>query len=100
MSGVQIYGYCVAGVALSILIPILRKAIPQAGGHPQSAENWFVRLARAFWQAAKPYVIIFLFSLAVGVVVVVFGGNSLNDPGKAFLAGYAWDSTIQKIKGS
>ena len=90
LTGFQVYVFCVIGIAISVILPILRKLLPNSGKF-----NKFV----LFWDLAKPYLIIGAFSLIVGVLVVAFAGNATEDWGwkTAVLAGYAWDSTSQKI---
>jgi hypothetical protein len=40
-----------------------------------------------------------MFSLLTALLVVAFTQETLTDWKAALLAGYAWDSTIQKLKG-
>jgi len=47
----------------------------------------------------KPYLALGLFSLLTALLVVAFLGDTLgSDWRPAFVAGYAWDSTLQKVK--
>jgi hypothetical protein len=93
-----IYLYCAAGVAISILLPVLRQWLP----HPRKEEGtgagvsgWFPQ----FWRVARPYVVLGVFSLAVALLLVAFVQDQLTDWRAALLAGYASDSTLQKLKG-
>lgn len=83
----QIYLLTAAGIAVSILIPILRRLLPIPG------------LARTkdYWKTFKPYIVVGAFSLVTALVVIAFAGNTLQDWRAAILAGYLWDSTLQKI---
>jgi hypothetical protein len=82
------YWFCVLGILISIILPILRQLLPKptlaAGVSP--------------W---KRYVGIGLFSLITAVVVVAFGRKDVSNWlwFDALLAGYAWDSTLQKLVG-
>jgi hypothetical protein len=84
------------GVATSVLIPVLASVIPRAGERGQVG-GWL----RLVWRYAKPYLALGLFSVLVGLVVLaVFEAQNkpLDEWWQAFLAGYASDSTLQKVK--
>ena len=83
------------GVIISVVLPIIRKMIPGASAGPAGVEGFLPR----FWSVAKPYVILGVFSLLVGLLIVAFVGDTLTDWRVALMTGYAWDSTLQKIKG-
>lgn len=89
LSDLEIYLYCVAGIIVSIVLPILKGLLPKPAGVATGAT--------AFWDFAKPYLIVGLFSLITGLLIVAFTGDTLTDWRAAVLAGYAWDSTLQKI---
>lgn len=76
------------GVIISIVLPILRAQLP--GSNAQ-------RVALGFWDVVKPYVVIGLFSIIASILVLAFINDPNIDLRGALLAGYAWDSTIQKI---
>ena len=46
---------------------------------------------------AKPYIIILIFSLVSAILIVAYIGDTLTDWRAALLAGFSWDSLIQKI---
>jgi hypothetical protein len=52
----------------------------------------------AFWRAAVPYVILGAASLLTAVLVVAFVVDNMQDYRAALLGGYAWDSTLQKLR--
>lgn len=87
MSFFQIYLLVAAGIAVSILIPILKRLLPK----PEPAG------VAGFWKKLKPYIWVGVFSLLTAVLIVAFLGDSLQDWRAAILAGYAWDSTLQKV---
>jgi len=89
MSFWNIYIFSALGILISIVIPILRKSIPRDGK----------RGLGGLWGIIKPYLIIGVFSLLTALLVVAFSGDALEDWKAALLAGYAWDSTLQKLKG-
>lgn len=90
MGYLEIYLCIVAGIGISLILPILRKAIPSARGQP--------RFQSRFWDAFKNYLVILPFSLLVGLLMLATV-TELLDWKTALLTGYAWDSTLQKLKG-
>lgn len=50
-----------------------------------------------FWQVARPYVVTGLFSVLAALLIVAFMEDQLADWRAELLAGYAWDSTLQKL---
>ncbi len=84
----QIYSVTALGIVISIALPILKQFVPK-GGSEEGEEG--------IWLKLKPYVMAGLFSLATALLIVAFSGDALKDWQTALLAGYAWDSTIQKV---
>ncbi len=91
----ETYLVCVLGIIVSIILPILRKSLSQISnvGEKGGAEIFLSRV----WRVARPYVVIGCFSLVAGLLIVAFAGDFLKDWKTALLAGYAWDSTLQKV---
>lgn len=83
------YIYVIGGILISLALPILRRMLPLPKPLLQPSD-------------LKPILIIGAFSILTGLLVVAFGGAHANDWEwyTALLAGYAWDSTLQKIAGS
>jgi len=77
-----------AGVAVSVILPIIRPLLPKPLGPENRGE---------VWEIIKPYLITAIFSLIVALVLVAFLGDTIKTPGAGFLAGYTADSTLQKI---
>jgi len=77
------------GVVVSIVIPAARKAttVPLVEG------DWI----GSFWGTVKPYVPWAILALTVSIAIVFL--MTLTDIRAAFVAGYAWDSTLQKASG-
>ncbi len=88
---VQTYLTVVLGIAISVVLPILRQYLPK----PRRGIA-----ARDVWDIARPYVILGVFSLVVGLLIVALLGDTLADWKLALLAGYAWDSTLQKLSSN
>jgi hypothetical protein len=78
------------GIVISVLLPILRQYFPKPAGVEAAVES-------RLWSIAKPYVALGIGSLLTGLLIMAFAGDSLNTWKAALLAGYAWDSTLQKI---
>jgi hypothetical protein len=81
---------------VSILLPILRGWLPKPPA-PAAAAAAAPTFLATFWNNAKPYVVVGLFSLLTGILIVAFTYGTLKDWRAALLAGYAWDSTLQKL---
>ena len=83
------YWFCVLGILISIILPILRQFLPKPIALTSGIPAW------------KRYAAIGLFSLITAVVVVAFGRAEVSKWFwfDALLAGYARDSTLQKVIG-
>ena len=92
---IAIYGFCALGVGISIVLPVLRQALPK----PKGTTAGVSALLPRFWTFAKPYLATGIFSLLVALLLVAFLREQLTDWRAALLAGYAADSTLQKLKG-
>jgi hypothetical protein len=86
----------VLGVLFSVVLPIVRSTLPVGAERHEAGQDAFWGHV---WVIAKPYVMVGLFSLIVGLLVTAFAQDSLNDWRAALLAGYAADSTLQKLRG-
>jgi hypothetical protein len=93
-SAVTSFLWICAGVAISVLLPILRKALPQPKGGVAGMSGFFPHA----WRVAKPYLALGAFSVLVSMLLVAFAGDKIHSPGTALLLGYAWDSTLQKLR--
>lgn len=79
------------GVATSVLIPVLLALVPKAPGRGMAAT----------WPNIKPYVALGVVSFLIALLLLAFlasQGKELEIWWQAFLAGYAFDATMQKIK--
>jgi uncharacterized protein (DUF983 family) len=81
------YVFCVLGILISIILPVLRRLLPKPLSLAPDIPAW------------KRYALIGVFSLITAVVAMAFGkGTTINWQWyDALLAGYAWDSTLQKL---
>lgn len=85
----QAYALVVVGILVSIVLPILMRYLHSIGGAGLSS----------LWSVVKPYLVVGALSLVAAVVVLAFAGQAIEtwQWQNALLAGYAWDSTLQKI---
>lgn len=90
-----IYGRCVLGIVISVVLPplwaVVRQRFPADGATPKG-------LAADIWDITRPYLALGAASALTALLLVAFLGDNLVDPRAAILAGYAWDSTLQKLR--
>jgi hypothetical protein len=100
-SDFELYLYVALGVAVSVLLPIIRQYLPKpefrGGGGPPTFLGQLGEKLREFWDKSRPYIVTAIFSLIVALVIVAFLGDTIKTWQSAFLAGYTADSTLQKI---
>jgi hypothetical protein len=72
------------------------RSLPEStdDGRLASGESWLTRV----WRVATPYLVTGLFSALAALLIIAFLGQQLTGWRTALLAGYAWDSTIQKLR--
>jgi len=83
------YLWVVGGILISLALPLLRKLLPPIKFLDSN-------------KSMNTYLVVGLFSLLTALLVVAFGGSQTKNWFwyTSLLAGYAWDSTLQKIAGS
>jgi hypothetical protein len=91
------YLWCLLGILISIVLPILW-AYVRARFPPPSAGQKGLGDVVALWDVVRPYAALGAASALTAVLVVAFAGENLVDFKAAILAGYAWDSTLQKLR--
>jgi hypothetical protein len=81
------YAFCVIGILISIILPIIRQLLPKPIRFTADLPAW------------KRYIAAGIFSLITAVVLIAFGKGSVSSWFwyDALLAGYAWDATLQKV---
>jgi len=92
----NLYALCVAGIAISVLLPVLWAAVRRY--FPQAAPAGFHDDAVAWWDVVKPYLVLGVASALTALLLMYALGDEIGDGRAAMLAGYAWDSTLQKLK--
>lgn len=93
MSLITVYPYVALGIVISVVLPILRKSIPTPSRDSRFAGKGF---RERLWPIAKPYVMLGIFSLLAAIIIVASLGDTLTDWKLAVIAGFSWDSLIQK----
>ena len=83
-----IYLSVAGGIVISVLLPLIRALLPK----PPIA-----LASETKWKRIRPYVATGFFSLIVAVLIVAVMGDRLNSWSTALIAGYTWDSTLQKL---
>ena len=86
LSFIHSYLLITLGIFISMVIPIIMKII---GSDERSLS--------VIWKIIKPYLLIAILSFLVGIIIYALVGNTISDWKAAILAGYAWDSTLQKV---
>jgi hypothetical protein len=82
------YGFVVLGILVSIVLPILRQLLPKARRlGPDDPPAW------------KVYLAVGLFSLLTAVIILAIARDKVPNWQwqDALLAGFAWDSMLQKV---
>ncbi len=87
---------CVIGIVISIVLPILRALLPKPPAPPGAAAA-SPKFLVALWNYAKPYLVVGAFSLLTAFLIVALTGDTISGFKAGLLAGYLWDSTLQKL---
>jgi hypothetical protein len=83
-----IYLSVTGGIAISVILPLIRALLPKPPAALRGQVNW---------ERMRPFVATGVFSLVVALLVVAVMGDRLESWSTALLAGYTWDSTLQKL---
>jgi hypothetical protein len=94
----KIYGWCVLGIVISVVLPILRQSVPRPSATLNARDAAALPTKAEIWRVAWPIIALGLFSALSAFLIVASVGATLKDYRAALLAGYAWDSTLQKLK--
>ncbi len=89
------YLWCVVGIVISVLLPIGWEAVRRY--FPTSQPKGMDTVLPSIWAVVKPYAILGLVSALTAILLLAFVGDAIVDWRAALLAGYAWDSTLQKL---
>lgn len=94
------YGLVSLGVLISIILPVIKqyKIKPDPTLEIKGQTAGVDSEISKFLTKAKPYLMTGAFSLIVGLLLLAFLGDDIQDWRAALLAGYAGDSTLQKLR--
>ena len=73
-----------SGIAISIVLPVLRALVPAPPPLIPAAPS-------------GPYLAVGAVSLLTAVLILALNDGQFSSPYTTLLAGYAWDSTLQKV---
>lgn len=90
MTNLTLYLIVAGGVAISVVLPLLRAFLPKPPAQLATA-----RTSR--WIVIRPYLVTALFSLIVALLIMAFTDEMITGWKSALLAGYTADSTLQKM---
>lgn len=97
-----IYGWCVLGIMISVVLPILWQAVyryfPKEPPAMRGTLTGFAPIVEDIWKIILPYLLLGLASALAAVLIIAVLGDTIKDYRAAILAGYAWDSTLQKLR--
>lgn len=97
-----IYGWCVLGIAISVVLPILWQSVyryfPKQSQALRGERGLVAPIVLDIWKIILPYLLLGLASAVTAVLIIAILGNTITDYRAAILAGYAWDSTLQKFR--
>lgn len=92
---IALYLWCVLGVVMSVALPILWASVRRSFPTPKAKAAF---RAAGFYRQIKPYLILGLASSATALLLMIVFRESITDHKMAILAGYAWDSTLQRLR--
>lgn len=91
----QIYFWCLLGIVISTLLPPLWAYVRAKFTPPPPGQKGFA--VADLIEFAKPYAALGFASALTAILLVAFAGDKMTSWQAALLAGYAWDSTLQKL---
>ena len=98
MSSLTVYLWCALGIVISVILPIIWEAVYRYFPKTPTTNETIPPTLIAFWRIVMPYLLLGLASLLTAMLIVAFVGDQLTSIKAALLAGYAWDSTLQKLR--
>lgn len=106
----EIYGFIVIGIIISIIIPILRTLLPKSNREALAKtlrgtdEKKELKFGAVAFEAAKPYLYLAIFSIVTAVIVLAYLDSSASKItivwSNAVIYGFTWDSVLQKAVGA
>ena len=99
------YCWCVLGIVISVVLPVLWNTVnyyfpTKSAAATRTLSFQIPEQVKSLWHAIKPYIVLGLASALTAFLIVAVVGKDLADYRAAILAGYAWDSTLQKFRSA
>ncbi len=92
------YELCILGIVISVVLPPLWAFVRIKFAPPTTATKDFGATVVTIWTLLFPYVALGIASTLTAVIVIAVAGDKITSATGAVLAGYAWDSTLQKLR--
>jgi hypothetical protein len=93
------YGFCILGIVISVLLPPLWAFVKSRfQPPPPTGGKGFSAVVADVWAITLPYLALGLASTLTSIILIAVAGDKITSAAGAVLAGYAWDSTLQKLK--
>jgi hypothetical protein len=92
--------WVLAGILISLVLPVAVKTLQSAQGRLEDAEKptlWEKIVAAWKQYGGNKYLMVFLAAVVVAVVMVFLLGLKFYTPRDAGLAGFAWESLVNKL---
>ena len=107
MSTVSLILYMSLGIIASVVLPLLSVAVQEIVRPEIEHATWKAK-ARRLWKRNRKYIIVGAFSLVTAAILLAFHQSTVPENGQgiidtwaeAFIYGYMYDSTLQKIRAS
>jgi len=92
------YELCIVGIVISVLLPPLWVFVKNKFQPPETGAKGLKAAASFVWTLLVPYLALGAASVLTSILVIAFVGDKIETSAGAVLAGYAWDSTLQKLR--
>ena len=92
------YELCILGIVISVVLPPLWAFVRTKFAPPPNATKGFGAAVVTMWTLLLPYLALGAASTLTAVIVIAVAGDKITSATGAVLAGYAWDSTLQKLR--
>lgn len=98
LARLSIFFWCLLGIVISVVLPGLWAYVRERFPAPSGAAPKDMANRSALIELVRPYAALGLASALTAILVLAFVGDNVGDYKAALLAGYAWDSTLQKLR--
>jgi hypothetical protein len=93
------YGFCILGIIISVLLtPLWAFVKSKFRPPPQEGTKDFRAAVVTVWTLFLPYLALGLASTLTSIILIAVVGDKITSAAGAVLAGYAWNSTLQKLR--